>query len=587
MRRLFPLSAICAAILLVILQSVTLSAGTPAGTTISSTCAIAYLDDGNVSEIISDPISVTVDATAGVVLTVAPPPETVLPGRSYYLALDCTNTGNGDDNIALYAVSGHGWNVALIRDDNGDGIHQSTEKATVTNTGSLPPDSTHHCFLRVVVPPLASTGDTVNVTGMSVSGPDAKAQAAVEFPVPVPHTISFTQSPQVNPAVVDSGGVTQCTAGAVDSLGDEVTYTWSDGGAGGTFSPSASSQNPLYTASTNSSGADITVGLTCSARCSQGMGLTLAADPALTVHTTIPPQFDPDEVWAPVGFAFETPHVVLNNPNCPSSVTFTIGVPDGISLDTTAVNGSLACIRSGSGVDKLTADWDPDSRTMSVTATIPSPSQSVEIISSITMTAEDGIPNPQLTIDGRPALSIQLFKPAPGDFNLDRTVDEADVALFNQEWFKSHRTGSIPFDPAVDGVFDLGPRGIGVWPYWTPIGDGNIDIADATAFVECCTRSGSPAPMSNGPVQTFRTSTLIQVTVPSAPYGVYQVSITLPVGIGFEPAIDGKGNLRYVFRGVGTGSMMYSEFDAATGTLRIAGNVSGWPPYQIASVYVR
>ncbi len=72
-------------------------------------------------------------------------------------------------------------------------------------------------------------------------------------------------SASANPATVASGGSSLLSASATDSLGHSVTWSWDDGGAGGSFSPSASVQNPTYTAPENSTTETKTVALTVAA----------------------------------------------------------------------------------------------------------------------------------------------------------------------------------------------------------------------------------------------------------------------------------------------------------------------------------
>ncbi len=68
------------------------------------------------------------------------------------------------------------------------------------------------------------------------------------------------------PTTVVSGGTTALSMTGVDSLGHTgLAYQWSDNGAGGTFSPSATAQNPTYTAPVNGTGAATNVTLTASA----------------------------------------------------------------------------------------------------------------------------------------------------------------------------------------------------------------------------------------------------------------------------------------------------------------------------------
>jgi len=81
----------------------------------------------------------------------------------------------------------------------------------------------------------------------------------------VAHTFSVSAS--CDPDAVDSGGVTSLDASATDSQGHSVTWLWTDNGAGGTFSPSATVPNPTYTAPENTSPDDLIVTLTATGTC--------------------------------------------------------------------------------------------------------------------------------------------------------------------------------------------------------------------------------------------------------------------------------------------------------------------------------
>jgi hypothetical protein len=99
-----------------------------------------------------------------------------------------------------------------------------------------------------------------------------------------PHTLSVTAS--ASPAVVASGASASLSATAADSLGHGVaSWSWSDGGAGGSFSPSASLQNPTYLAAANTTGASRTVTLTVSATCNGSSPIINSASTTLTVQS--------------------------------------------------------------------------------------------------------------------------------------------------------------------------------------------------------------------------------------------------------------------------------------------------------------
>lgn len=183
-----------------------------------------------------------------------------------------------------------------------------------------------------------------------------------------------------------------------------------------------------------------------------------------------------------------------------------------------------------------------------------------------------------------PSSPAPVISAVPGDFNGDKVVTSADVALFNKEWLRWRQSARQAFDASIDGRYDLAPRQPGVWPSWQPIGDRTINMQDATVFVECFAKSRISASSYANAVQTYRTASLILVVVPSATYGIYQVSVTLPVGVTFRPLIGSNGNLTKVLKGSKAGSLFYTQYEAATRTIRITGNVTGSAPYSVATI---
>ncbi len=86
------------------------------------------------------------------------------------------------------------------------------------------------------------------------------------------------------PAAVFSGGTCQLAASAVVSTGSAVaTWSWSDGGAGGSFSdPTA--QNPTYTAPANPGGSDLSIVLTVTATSADASPMAASDSLWLVVH---------------------------------------------------------------------------------------------------------------------------------------------------------------------------------------------------------------------------------------------------------------------------------------------------------------
>jgi hypothetical protein len=116
-----------------------------------------------------------------------------------------------------------------------------------------------------------------------------------------PHTVTVTAT--ASPTEVGSGGVATLGAEAVDSLGDPIiTWHWSDGGAGGSFGPSADVQAPTYTAPINSGAENTAVHLTVTAACdteagSATVGLTVTPD-AQTFYDVAPGYWAYDDIMA-------------------------------------------------------------------------------------------------------------------------------------------------------------------------------------------------------------------------------------------------------------------------------------------------
>ncbi len=100
------------------------------------------------------------------------------------------------------------------------------------------------------------------------------------------HDLAVTAS--AAPSSVAGGGTTQLTATAVDSAGGSIaTWSWSDGGAGGSFSD-PTVYNPVYTAPTNSTGSDLAVTLTVTATTGGTQPLSGSATTVLTVSAPPP-----------------------------------------------------------------------------------------------------------------------------------------------------------------------------------------------------------------------------------------------------------------------------------------------------------
>jgi hypothetical protein len=163
-----------------------------------------------------------------------------------------------------YRVDGGTWQNATASDGTFDG---GTEGFTFTTAAlSL---GTHTVEAR-------ATDTTGNVTGSPYPSDTVTIQAG--------HALTVTAS--ADPTTVASAGTTTLSASASDSQGHGVaSWSWDDGGAGGAFSPSASDQNPTYTAAANETGLDVAVTLTAEATCDGGSPLTESDSVVVTVES--------------------------------------------------------------------------------------------------------------------------------------------------------------------------------------------------------------------------------------------------------------------------------------------------------------
>ena len=163
-----------------------------------------------------------------------------------------------------YRVDGGSWQSCTAADGAFDG---GTESYSFT-TSSLS-YGPHTFEVRAV-------DDSGNTTGTPYPSDTLSVCA---------HSLTVTAVPNV--MTLRSQGTANLTGSAVDGAGHPIaSWTWDDAGAGGAFSPGASSQNPSYTAPVNATGSNqqitITLTATCSGTCPQtdsdSFALTLTYD---------------------------------------------------------------------------------------------------------------------------------------------------------------------------------------------------------------------------------------------------------------------------------------------------------------------
>jgi len=196
--------------------------------------------------------------TETVTVTASASPATVPSGGT--TALTASATDSAGKSIVSWAWS-----------DGGAGGSFSPSASTQNPTYTAPVNSGGG-DLSVTLSVVASSG---TASGTGTVGVSVQSVAT--------HTLSLNC--YASPSVVASGGTTSLTAAASDSLGHSISYTWSEGGAGGSFSPSAAAPNPTYTAAANASGVTWSVTLTVTATCSGPSPITKSASTTLSVQS--------------------------------------------------------------------------------------------------------------------------------------------------------------------------------------------------------------------------------------------------------------------------------------------------------------
>lgn len=213
------------------------------------------------------------DSTFGSLAVLPPHEVTITSGPSVSTS---TVTSAGTTYCSVAATDSLGHQVSYQWSDNGAG-------------GSFSPSSTAQ-NPAYTAPANWSGSDvtiTLSATASCSQDPSIKDTGTVNLTVRS-HHLNIDAGPSVNPTTVASGGQTACMVDASDSLDHAVNYLWSDNGAGGSFSPSAATQNPTYTAPENNTGSDITVTLRVTVTCSHNASLSTSRTVDLTV-SALPP----------------------------------------------------------------------------------------------------------------------------------------------------------------------------------------------------------------------------------------------------------------------------------------------------------
>lgn len=202
-----------AAVLAVAVAAGAVAVGTPAGTIITNQATLTYKDANNnpMTPVTSGAVTTTVQQVAGADVTPAAHSGNAVSGQALNYAFTVTNTGNGNDTITL-TTSGMpaGYTAVIYRDDNGDGIWQSSETTVVGSTGSLAHDAAYKIIVQVTVPAGAQPNET----------------AAITLTAKSTHTTTVADTAIINVSVKQAKlAFTKSASTATPIPGDEIEYT--------------------------------------------------------------------------------------------------------------------------------------------------------------------------------------------------------------------------------------------------------------------------------------------------------------------------------------------------------------------------
>jgi|GEM_PF-5100551 len=194
-------------------------------------------------------------------LTISADIQVVESTSPHYLLVSASATSGlleSGGSTGLYGEAQHGGDHGIASwtwSDNGAG-GTFTPSPTVQNpTYTAPGNNSPTPIERVI---------TLTVVCADLTEPLSDSASISIRENPAPHAVIVTV--EADPASIASGETTQLSAEATDNYGHGiVSWSWSDNGAGGTFSPSAEVQNPTYTGpgSTSLTMRHLTVTATC------------------------------------------------------------------------------------------------------------------------------------------------------------------------------------------------------------------------------------------------------------------------------------------------------------------------------------
>lgn len=146
------------------------AAGTTAGTAITNSATVSYMDGVNLKNKTSNTVTMYVGHKVAGAFSPASGSTNTYDNVTYYHAINFQNSSNRLTKYTMSFNSVAGYTLSLIRDDNQDGVHQPGE-TTVVTTDSLVIDGSKYYFIKAVVGTIANgTSNGITVTFTNASG---------------------------------------------------------------------------------------------------------------------------------------------------------------------------------------------------------------------------------------------------------------------------------------------------------------------------------------------------------------------------------------------------------------------------------
>jgi len=161
-------------------------AATPAGTQVQATATAQYRNSSGslMPTAVSNTVTVTVTVAQNASVSISPASQRKLVDADSRAAFGATitNTGSGSDTFDLTATARSGSSATIYRDDNGDGLWQTTETTVIGATDALASGASAKCIVRAQLPTSGSVEtDTITLTARSRADATKTAQAAFEL----------------------------------------------------------------------------------------------------------------------------------------------------------------------------------------------------------------------------------------------------------------------------------------------------------------------------------------------------------------------------------------------------------------------